>query len=105
LRIGRHFRVNGCKVVVGRNEEENQRLLSIAETKKRPYLEVAEFMGPITLLEEGCPDEVVEKAAEITVRYSDAPEGVEVDVKHVTEEVKVLRASAASDDEIEHLRI
>jgi hypothetical protein len=73
--------------------------------KKRPYLEVAEYMGPITLLEEGCPDEVVEKAAEITVRYSDAAEGVEVDVKYVAEEVKILRASAANDDELEQLRI
>lgn len=105
LRIGRHFRVDGCKIVVGRNEEENHRLLSIANQKKRPYLEVVEHMGPITLLENGCPDKVVKKAAEITVRYSDAAEGVKVDVKHVAESVKTLTASAASDEEIELFRI
>jgi tRNA-specific 2-thiouridylase len=33
-RVGRHFRVDGCKVVMGRNEEENQCLLSIARAKK-----------------------------------------------------------------------
>lgn len=105
LRIGRHFRFDGYKIVVGRNEEENQRLQAIAGTKKRPYLEVVEHMGPITLLESGCPEKVVEKAAEITVRYSDAEEGVEVDVKYVAEKVEILRASAVNDDEIELLRI
>ncbi len=105
LRIGRHFRVDGCKIVVGRNEEENNRLLSIARQRKRPYLEVVGYMGPITVLEDGCPDKVVKKAAEITVRYSDAAEGVEVDVKYVAEKVKTLAASAASDEEIELLRI
>lgn len=105
LRIGRHFRVYGCKVIVGRNEEENQRLLSIANRKKRPYLEAVGYMGPITVLEENCPEKVIEKAAEITVRYSDAPKGVEVDVKHVTETARIIRASAASDEKIEKLRI
>jgi hypothetical protein len=73
--------------------------------KKRPYLEVAEQIGPITFLEKGCPDEVVEKVAEITVRYSDAPEGVEVDVKRVAEKVKIMKASAANDGEIQQLRL
>lgn len=105
LRIGRHFRVDGCKIVVGRNEEENQRLLSIAGQRKRPYLEVVGYMGPITLLDEGYHAKVVEKAAEIAVRYSDAAEGVKVDVIYVAEKVKILRVFAASDEEIELLRI
>lgn len=106
LRIGRHFRVDGCKIVVGRNEEENNHLLSIARKRKRPYLEVVGYMGPITILEDGCPDKVVEKAAEITVRYSDAAKGVEVDVKHaLAQNVTILKASAANDDEIKPLRI
>ena len=106
LRIGRHFRVDGCKVVVGRNKEENQRLLLIASQKKQPWLEVAEYMGPITLLEEKCPDKVINKAAEITVRYSDAKKGAEVDVKQVVAgNVSIVRATAASDEEIELFRI
>ncbi len=106
LKIGRHFRVDGCKVVVGRNEKENQRLLALASQKKQPWLEVVEYMGPITLLEEKCPDTVMHKAAEITVRYSDAEKGAEVDVKQVVaENVRIVRAAAASDEEIELFRI
>ncbi len=106
LRIGRHFRVDGCKIVVGRNEEENNRLLSIARQKGRPYLQVIGYMGPISVLEDACPDKVVEKAAEITVRYSDAAKGVKVDVKHVVaEKVRILKAIAAIDQEIAPLRI
>jgi tRNA-specific 2-thiouridylase len=106
LRIGRHFRVDGCKIVVGRNEEENTRLLSIAMKRKRPYLEVVGYMGPITVIEDGCSDKVVEKAAEITVRYSDAADGIKVDVKHVVcENVTILKASAANDKEIKPLLI
>ena len=47
LKLGRHFRVEGCKVVVGRNKEENQNLLSLAMRGKKHYLEVADYVGPI----------------------------------------------------------
>jgi len=106
LKIGRHFRVDGFKVVVGRNKEENQSLLSLARQKKQLWLEVVEHMGPITVLEEKCPDKVIHKAAEITVRYSDAEKGVKVDVKQVVPgNVMIVTATAASDEEIELLRI
>ena len=106
LRIGRHFRVDGCKFVVGRNKEENQSLLTFAHQKKQPYLEVVDYMGPITLLEAKCPDNVITKAAEITVRYSDAEKGVEVGVKQVVSgNVRIVRATAASDEKIELFRI
>ena len=63
-------------------------------------------MGPITLLEESCSDEVTKKATEITVRYSDVEKGVEVDVKHVVSgNVGIVRATAASDEEIGLFRI
>jgi len=106
LRIGRHFRVDGCKFIVGRNEEENQTLLKIARRKKLLYLEVVDFMGPITVLEEKCPDEVVKKAAEITVRYSDVEKGIEVNVKQVdAENESIIRSTATRDEEIEFFRI
>jgi len=106
LKIGRHFRVDGCKIVVGRNEKENQSLMTLARQKKQLYLEVVDYMGPITLLDEKCPDTVIDKAAEITVRYSDAEAGVEVDVKQVgAGNVSNVKAAAASDEEIELFRI
>ena len=106
LKIGRHFRVDYCKIVVGRNEKENQSLMTLARQKKQLYLEVVDYMGPITLLDEKCPDTVIDKAAEITVRYSDAEAGVEVDVKQVVAgNVSNVKAAAASNEEIELFRI
>ncbi|MCW4053948.1 MAG: asparagine synthase-related protein [Candidatus Bathyarchaeota archaeon] len=106
LRIGRHFRFDGSKFIVGRNEEENHTLLMFSKGKKLPYLEVVDHMGPITLLEERCSDEVTKKAAEITIRYSDVENGVEVDVKRVLAgNVAIIRSTTASDEEINLLRV
>jgi tRNA U34 2-thiouridine synthase MnmA/TrmU len=107
LKIGRHFRVDGYKFVVGRNEQENHKLLELATQKKQPLLEVAGNMSPITLLEANCPDNVCDKAAKVTVRYSDAEKRSEVDVKKVLagNVTAIIRATAASDEEIEQIRI
>ena len=104
LKIGRHFRVEGSKVVVGRNEEENQRLLSIASRDRTPYLEVIDYMSPITLLKGKNSEKMIEKAAEITVRYSDAPKDVEVYVKYVANDTHTMRAHAAKKEDIEPFR-
>ena len=106
LKNGRHFRFNGCKIIVGRNEKENQFLLEISNQRDLPYLEVVEHMGPITLLEKSCSTETVKKASEITVRYSDVEKGNEVDVRlQVRGNVSIIRSTAADDEEISLLRI
>jgi tRNA U34 2-thiouridine synthase MnmA/TrmU len=105
LKVGRHFRVNKCKLIVGRNEEENQIILSIAKMENKPYLEVVDHMGPITMLDGHDTDEAVDEATRITVRYSDAPEETEVDVRCVIEGAQIMRSSAAKDVELESLRI
>ncbi len=55
LRLGRHFRVNGMKLVLGRNREENEYLESFWSL---PYRLVypADFKGPIGITK-GDPDE------------------------------------------------
>jgi len=106
LKIGRHFRLNGYKFVVGRNKKENETLLRIAQQNKQPYLEVVDHMGPITLLEKKSPEKIIEKAAEITVRYSDVNESVEVNVTLVSpDDLRIIRSIAAIDEEILPLRI
>lgn len=106
LMIGRHFRINGVKVIVGRNKNENERLLGIAEQYKIPYLTVKDYKGPITLIVGDEGQGIIEKAAAITVRYSDAPKSIPVSVlyKHVEErgEIAVI---AIGDEQIERLRI
>lgn len=105
LRLGRHFRVGGGRIIVGRNEGENKRLLSIARRDGMPYLEVVGYMGPITLLAGDVGEEIVKRAAQITVRYSDALKDIEVEVRHTEKMTKTLKAQAATDREINGWRI
>jgi len=105
LKLGRHFRLEGCKIVVGRNEKENQNLLTISKRERNPYFEVVDYMGPTTLLRGTASENVITKAAEFTVRYSDAPKDVEVDVNYVAEAEQIMKVCAAQDEQISLLRI
>jgi tRNA U34 2-thiouridine synthase MnmA/TrmU len=71
LKYGRHFRLkSGARVVVGRNEGENEELSKL----KGPgdlSLEVVGYMGPIVLLKDSKVKDDIEIAASICVRYSD----------------------------------
>ncbi|MBS7606463.1 MAG: hypothetical protein QW502_02165 [Candidatus Bathyarchaeia archaeon] len=106
LMIGRHFRINGVKIIVGRNMDENNRLLAIAEQNQIPYLVVKEYKGPITLIMGETNPNIIEKAAAITVRYSDAPKNIPVNVlyrrKNGESEVTAI---ALNDEQINRLRI
>ncbi len=105
LKLGRHFRFEGCKIVVGRNEMENQTLLNISKRERTHYFEVVDYMGPITLVKGIASETVIKKAAGITVRYSDAPKDIEVDVKYVAESEQIMKVYAAQDKQISLLRI
>jgi tRNA U34 2-thiouridine synthase MnmA/TrmU len=105
LKLGRHFRIEGNKVIVGRNEEENRTLLFIAKREGIPYLNVIEYVGPTTLLIGNEDNGIVEKTASITVRYSDAPKEVEVDVKYSAKIMRTVTTQAIEDQEIEQWRV
>jgi tRNA U34 2-thiouridine synthase MnmA/TrmU len=100
LRIGRHFRVGNTKVIVGRNEEENEKLLSIAKMNSGlSTLEVKDYMGPVTVLVGEADTETIKKAAAITVRYSDAPKDASVALEYDgVDGKKDVEAVAISDD-------
>ena len=115
LKVGRHFRFKRFKIIVGRNEEENKRLLSLRNASDF-VLEVKNFGSPVTILE--VPplteettkeeiDEAVEVAARLTARYSDAKNRVEVvvSVRRDAESEKRVRVSPASEEEISRLRV
>ena len=71
LKVGRHFRFGGNKIIVGRNEAEN-RLLEELKPKGDLVFEAKDEMGPITLLQGKAKKESVSLAASLTARYSDA---------------------------------
>ena len=76
LKYGRHFRFNGAKIIIGRNELENNFLVHL----KGPdgiIMEASNVKGPITLIQGNIEAAVIKFAARLTLRYSDAlkPQG------------------------------
>jgi tRNA U34 2-thiouridine synthase MnmA/TrmU len=70
LKQGRHFRFKNTKIIVGRNEVENNILLQL----KKPndiIMEVKEIPSPITIVQGDFNEESLEYAALLTLRYSD----------------------------------
>ncbi len=105
LKIGRHFRVGATKTIVGRNEVENERLTVIAENRGDPQLFATHYNGPTTLLIGENKPCIVEEAAAITVRYSDAPNNVLVEVTYRGLEERIIKVKAMNDQELKPFRI
>ncbi len=108
LQLGRHLRLsNDFKLVVGRNQEENELIESVVEPGDWA-LEVLDFKGPLAV-GRGAPAEGdLETAARLTVHYSKAPKGdpVRVQLKRLGHESEEVRTVAAIvPQEIERFRI
>jgi tRNA-specific 2-thiouridylase len=108
LKIGRHFRFsNGVKLVVGRNEEENQKIQTFAQGEDI-LLKVSSFPGPLSLLRGKLDEGDIEKAAAITVHYGKGKDlrEIEVTYKGVDEDHhRSLSVSPISRGEIERWMI
>ena len=108
LKMGRHFRFsNGVKLVVGRNEEENQKIQTFAQGEDI-LLKVSSFPGPLSLLRGKLNEGDIEKAAAITVHYGKGKDlgKIEVTYKGVDEDHhRSLSVSPISRGEIERLMI
>lgn len=75
LAIGRHLRLpDGAKIIVGRNEKENEALEAYAAAGDT-LLSIRDIPGPTVLLPGAADERTVGLAASICVRYSDVPEG------------------------------
>ena len=71
LKVGRHFRFGASRIIVGRNERENEVLKQLRDADDYLF-EVRGCGSPITILKGSKSREAVELAAKLTVRYSDA---------------------------------
>jgi len=106
LKAGRHLRLNSSiKLVVGRNQEENEKILSLAA----PGDCLIEAMGvpsPIALIPRIAEGEYLKVAAAICVRYSDAPpySPVHVQVRQAGD-IQVLVTEALAEERISPLII
>lgn len=82
LHVGRHFRlVNGVKIVVGRNEAENEVLRRLARPGDE-VVEVADFVGPVTVVLSPLGASDIRTAGRLCVRYSDGRGHGVIRVKH-----------------------
>jgi tRNA-specific 2-thiouridylase len=80
LKIGRHFRFSPkLKLVVGRNEEENQKIKTYSRGEDI-LLTLLSYPGPLSLLRGEAGGEEIEKAAAITARYSKAKDRDKVEI-------------------------
>jgi len=105
LKLGRHFRLDNVKIIVGRNKYENKALLAMAKSRGIPCLEVVDYPGPVTLfLGEEEPD-AIRKAAAVTVRYSDSPKGTTVKVMFEGRRKSTREAKAMDEQELQNLRV
>jgi len=108
LKVGRHFRLSPkAKAVVGRNEEENRRILALAKEGDLLF-EVKGCGSPITLLRGAADEEELRLAAAITARYSDAKGWPEVSVHYganYADLSQIILASPLEEKELAGLRI
>lgn len=75
LKYGRHFRYNNSKIIVGRNEIENNILLQIKNPKDL-IMEANVVVGPITIIQGAIDKDAIKFAAKLTLRYSDLKDSV-----------------------------
>ena len=108
LRVGRHFRIDeNCKIIVGRDEAENEKLERLAEADDYIFA-VSDYKGPLVVMRGAIKNELIPIASRIAVRYSDAPKDKEIPVnyrkKYDTVSVTV-RAMAIDDESLAKVRI
>ncbi len=107
LQVGRHFRLSEeLHLVVGRREEENQRLLDLSR-EGDTLLRVQGIPGPLGLLRGPADEEDLKLAASIVARYSKAKnqETVEVQYGKDGDDFRsLLRVPPAKDEQIPTLR-
>ncbi|MFQ5431808.1 MAG: hypothetical protein ACE5EN_04790 [Nitrospinota bacterium] len=108
LRVGRHFRLSdNCKVVVGRDKMENEKLERLAK-EGSTLIRVKEFAGPRVVVIGESANGLSLMAGQIAARYSDAPNemSVEVEMQEVgSDKLKTARVRAINDAELNRLRV
>ena len=73
LRVGRHLRINDrCKIIVGRNKEENKKLEKLAQPGDHVFRST-EHKGPLVVAKGEIENGAMELISAITAHYSKAP--------------------------------
>jgi len=100
LKTGRHFRVGESKIIVGRNQKENGRILKLKGRKD--FIFEVEGIGPTTLLLGKKSKQAIELAAELTLFYSDEKKA---SVKYGKKLEKKIRVKLLKKEELEKFKL
>ena len=104
LKFGRHFRIGKNKIIVGRNEKDNNEIMKLKHDSDLVF-EARDFVGPVTIVTGKASQKMVELAASLTARYSDADEQLVV-IRYGNQNLnKELAVSKTKNEEIENFRI
>ncbi|MFA5141885.1 MAG: 7-cyano-7-deazaguanine synthase [Candidatus Woesearchaeota archaeon] len=103
LKIGRHYKIDGTKIYVGRNKADNDYLQNFKSKRDMIFI-VPNHGSPITILRGKHTKEAIALAAQATARFSDAPEG-KVIVKYGIKEPKKAIAIEKTGDVFNKFRI
>ena len=108
LKLGRHFRLMPqAKLVVGRNKEENERLLKLANRDDICFGPV-DVKGPIGIGRGDFSQEDIQKCVSIIARYCDGENGdsVRISNRRLPDGRKdIILSKPMRDDEIQKFRI
>lgn len=107
LKAGRHFRLDkSSKLVIGRKRDENEMISALA-TSSDIVLEARDYVGPTCLLRSDAhSNDAITFAAQIALRYSDAPKDEESFIKvSKNGTVTEIKCMPAKEDQFQHLRI
>lgn len=104
LKLGRHFHYKKSRIIVGRNEKENKKLMVLA--KDRLIFEVKNWPSPITIIKGKPNKKAIEIAASLTISHSDAKNKKNVTVLYGKGKLdKLIKASSLSKKKIDSLRV
>ncbi len=108
LKVGRHFRLSSqAKLVVGRNEEENTKLLTLAQPDDVCF-QASDFLGPVALSRGELTEEEITTASSLTARYGKGKKESTLKVnywKPPEEKIQSTTVSPIREEELERLRI
>jgi tRNA-specific 2-thiouridylase len=107
LKLGRHFRIGKrTKVIVGRNEPENE-LLERALQQGEAALRWKDGMSPLVALMGESSPELLERAAQILLRYTKAEPGATATVTITCDsaETEISTDNAMDEAAVESLRL
>ncbi len=107
LKLGRHFRISeNAKLAVGRNQAENEAIVSLAKDGDYLFMPDESTAGPTSLGRGSFSQGLIELAAKITCRYCD-PKGKDLAIlyRRVPGKESSVNVAAADERELCALRL